>query len=139
MNDDVIDELRAILAGGDPSPDQLSRLLEISRDYRHDPEVMDLLKRIVFGDGAKSSVAALQRLWDASTRWTFWLPDDDRSTGWTNHGYVLQFVCEGFGATYAEAWEEAKANGRVPDGFHLPDQMKVMRGDADDLDEATFG
>lgn len=37
--------------------------------------------------------------------WNFWLPDADRSTGWTNHGYVLQLVCHGYGTTPAEAWK----------------------------------
>ena len=37
-------------------------------------------------------------------KWNFYVPDCDRSTGWTTHGYVLQFVCDGEGATAAEAW-----------------------------------
>lgn len=51
----------------------------------------------------------------ANTTWIFYLPDEDRSTGWTNHGYVLQRVCEGVGETPDEAWADAVARGRVPD------------------------
>lgn len=39
--------------------------------------------------------------------WNFYLPDEDRSAGWTNHCYVLQFVCRGFGSDPATAWNEA--------------------------------
>jgi hypothetical protein len=35
--------------------------------------------------------------------WNFWLPDADRSTGWTNHGYALRLVCHGYGATPGDA------------------------------------
>jgi len=55
----------------------------------------------------------------ADTVWCFWCPDDDRSTGWTNHGYVLQLVCRGRGRTAREAWANAKAAGVVPEDFEL--------------------
>lgn len=72
---------------------------------------------------------------DPKTQWNFWLPDEDRSSGWTNHCYVLQFVCAGLGDTPAEAWESAK-RGEVPDlafpeGFHLPDNVIAIREDAE--------
>jgi hypothetical protein len=46
------------------------------------------------------------------TKWNFWLPDSDRSCGWTNHGYVLQFVCAGNGATPEEAWRRRSLRAR---------------------------
>jgi hypothetical protein len=57
--------------------------------------------------------------------WNFYLPDDDRSTGWTNHGYVLQFVCEGHGATPGQAWDEVLAAGRIPDGYVVEEPPEV--------------
>lgn len=70
-------------------------------------------------------------------RWNFWLPDEDRSAGWTNHCYVLQYVCRGEGRTAEEAWADAKANGQVPEGFHLPDAGLAIRLDAEDGIEFT--
>ena len=64
---------------------------------------------------------------DERQEWGFWLPDEDRSAGWTNHCYVLQWVCEGYGDTPAEAWDEAKAAGRVPEGFVLPETLRAIR------------
>lgn len=49
--------------------------------------------------------------------WCFYLTDDDRSVGWTNHGLVLQYVCVGYGATPREAWADALASRRVPSGY----------------------
>lgn len=70
-----------------------------------------------------------------ATKWNFWLPDSDRSTGWTNHGYVLQFVCAGYGDTPDAAWESAKraeVDGLgVPEGFHLPDTVVAIREGAE--------
>ncbi len=63
--------------------------------------------------------------------WNFWLPDNDRSSGWTNHCYVLQLVCHGYGATPAEAWEDARSRGEVPDDFRLPDTVVATRWDAE--------
>jgi hypothetical protein len=69
------------------------------------------------------------------TKWNFWLPDSDRSCGWTNHGYVLQFVCAGNGATPEEAWQSAKrgeiADLGVPEDFLLPDSVVAIREDAE--------
>jgi hypothetical protein len=69
------------------------------------------------------------------TKWNFWLPDSDRSCGWTNHGYVLQFVCAGNGATPEEAWQSAKrgelANLGVPEEFLMPDSVVAIREDAE--------
>lgn len=59
--------------------------------------------------------------------WNFWLPDADRSTGLSNHGYVLQLVCHGYGATPADAWEDAQSRGHVPDGFELPETVIAIR------------
>lgn len=68
-------------------------------------------------------------------RWNFWLPDEDRSTGWTNHGYVLQFVCAGYGHTPEEAWESAKRGDApdcgVPEDFELPEGLTAIRDDAE--------
>lgn len=64
--------------------------------------------------------------------WDFYLPDDDRSTGWTNHGYVLQLVCSARGVTA----EEAAAAAVAPDGFHLPESVVAIRRDA--LADATL-
>ena len=63
--------------------------------------------------------------------WNFWLPDSDRSTGWTNHGYVLQFVCQGYGVSPAEAWDDAIARGEVPGDLVLPDRVVAIRDDAE--------
>ena len=49
--------------------------------------------------------------------WQFYLSDADRNSGWSNHTFVLQYVCSGTGPTPQEAWEDAIANGRVPDGY----------------------
>jgi hypothetical protein len=71
-----------------------------------------------------------------ATAWNFWLPDEDRSSGWSNHCYVLQFVCAGKGATPEEAWESAK-RGEIADlafpagAFHLPDTVVAIRADAE--------
>lgn len=68
--------------------------------------------------------------------WNFWLPDEDRSSGWTNHCYTLQFVCAGRGYTPEEAWASAK-RGEVKDlafphgDFHLPDTVVAIREDAE--------
>lgn len=51
--------------------------------------------------------------------WNFWLPDDDRSAGWTNHCYVLQFVCGGEGDTPAEAWDNLLPDRPLPGAFIL--------------------
>jgi hypothetical protein len=72
---------------------------------------------------------------DEKTKWNFWLPDEDRSAGWTNHCYVLQFVCVGYGATPEEAAREAVTSGRsvddlgVPPDFILPDNVIAIRDD----------
>jgi hypothetical protein len=69
--------------------------------------------------------------------WNFWLPDEDRSTGWTNHCYVLQFVARGHGDTPEEAWADLVAHGGkgqregVPEQFHLPDNLVAIRDDAE--------
>lgn len=63
--------------------------------------------------------------------WNFWLPDAYRSTGWTNDGYVLQLVCHGYGATPAEAWEDAQSRGEVPSEFEHPEQVIAIRWDAE--------
>ena len=55
--------------------------------------------------------------------WTFWLPDADRSTGWTNHGYVWQRVCDGVGDTVKEAWRNALEEDCVPPEFELPESL----------------
>jgi hypothetical protein len=57
--------------------------------------------------------------------WNFYLPDDDRNTGWTNHGYVLQFVCHGNGATPGQAWDEALGAGRIPDRYLIEEPPQV--------------
>lgn len=57
------------------------------------------------------------------------MPDSDRSTGWTNHGLVLQFVCQGHGASPAEAWDSATSRGDVPDDLFLPDRVVAIRED----------
>jgi hypothetical protein len=64
-------------------------------------------------------------------RWGFWLPDNDRSAGWTNHCYVLQFVCEGEGETPKQAWEDAFARDEVPEEFELPDRVIAIPVDAE--------
>lgn len=63
--------------------------------------------------------------------WNFWLPDEDRSTGWTSHGYVLQFVCQGYGSSPAAAWEDAVDRGKIPDDLALPDRVVAIREDAE--------
>jgi hypothetical protein len=76
------------------------------------------------------------------TVWNFYLPDEDRSTGWTNHGYVLQFVCAGRGETPADAWASAKRNEipdmGVPEDFLLPEIVTAIRA-SDEIEgvEAT--
>lgn len=67
----------------------------------------------------------------ALTTWNFWLPDSDRSTGWTNHGYVLQFVCQGHGRSPSDAWGEAASRGDVPNDLVLPDRVVAIRDDAE--------
>lgn len=67
-----------------------------------------------------------------TVRWNFWLPDEDRSAGWTNHCYVLQYVCDGAGATPDEAWADAKHRGVVPEGFRLPEGLTAIRQDAEE-------
>ena len=64
------------------------------------------------------------------TAWNFWLPDSDRSTGWTNHGYVLQFVCQGHGSSPSDAWDEAASRGGVPEALGFPDRVVAIRDDA---------
>jgi hypothetical protein len=61
--------------------------------------------------------------------WHFYLLDEDRSTGWTNHGYVLQYVCSGEGETPEQAWESAKRGdaGPVPKDFVLPATLIAIR------------
>ena len=66
----------------------------------------------------------------------FYLPDTDRSSGWSNHTYVLQFVCQGAGGTYREAWEAAKAAKAepflgVPEGFLLPEDLVAIEQSAE--------
>lgn len=39
--------------------------------------------------------------------WTFYSPDSDRSSGWTNHCFVMQTVCFGYGLTAEEALRDA--------------------------------
>lgn len=63
--------------------------------------------------------------------WNFWLPDDDRSCGWTNHGYVLQLVMRGTGNTADEAMAEAVDAGRVPDEFFPEPSLIATRDDAE--------
>ena len=63
--------------------------------------------------------------------WNFWLPDTDRSTGWTNHGYVLPLVCHGYGKRPADVWEDAQSRGDIPDAFELPDTVIATRWDAE--------
>lgn len=53
--------------------------------------------------------------------WSFWLPDEDRNSGWSNHTYCLQFVCEGRGDTIEQAWEDAKARD---DELGLPESFE---------------
>lgn len=62
--------------------------------------------------------------------WNFWLPDADRSTGWTNHGYVMQLVCQGCGASPADAWDDARSRGEVPMDLALPERVVAIREDA---------
>lgn len=72
--------------------------------------------------------------------WNFWLPDEDRSAGWTNHCYVLQFVCAGKGETIAEAWTHAivRNDGRqVPEDFHLPEGLIAIPTSAERRVRAT--
>jgi hypothetical protein len=76
-------------------------------------------------DTTPSDPAASLTSKDGVHVWNFYLPDDDRSTGWTNHGYVLQFVCEGRGATPGQAWGEVLAAGRVPDGYIVEEPPQV--------------
>jgi len=57
--------------------------------------------------------------------WNFYLPDSDRSTGWDSHGYVLQFVCWGHGATPQQAWTEALASHRVPGGYIVEEPPQI--------------
>ncbi len=64
------------------------------------------------------------------TKWNFWLPDEDRNSGWSNHCYVLQLVCHGFGKTPEKAAVEAMRAGRVPEGFH-PDHVVAIRDDVE--------
>lgn len=49
--------------------------------------------------------------------WNFYSSDSDRSNLWTNHGFSLDFICNGFGDTAEEAWLEALASDRVPEGW----------------------
>lgn len=65
------------------------------------------------------------------TPWNFWLPDADRSTGWSNHGYVLQFVCQGFGVTPGSAWDDAICRGEVPTDLLRPGRVIAIREDAE--------
>ncbi|HTB50085.1 MAG TPA: hypothetical protein VK701_03840 [Solirubrobacteraceae bacterium] len=62
---------------------------------------------------------------ETRTEWNFYLPDEDRNAGWTNHCYTLQFVCNGFGTGPATAWKEAIAAHRVPDGYDLAEPPTV--------------
>lgn len=57
--------------------------------------------------------------------WNFYLPDEDRNAGWTNHCYVLQFVCWGHGPTPEQAWGEAVAAGRIPSGYIVEEPPTV--------------
>ena len=50
-------------------------------------------------------------------KWNLYLSDSDRNAGWTNHCYVLQYVCSGVGHTPRRAWEEALDSGNVPEGY----------------------
>lgn len=63
------------------------------------------------------------------TYWTFWLADSDRSAGWTNHCFILQYVCQGFGLTALQAAQEATARGAVPEGFE-PDRCIALPREA---------
>lgn len=69
---------------------------------------------------------------DDKPRWSFWLPDEDRSAGWTNHCYVLQFVVSGIGDTPEEAWGNLREP--VPEDFCLPASLVATR----DVDERHF-
>lgn len=52
-------------------------------------------------------------------KWNLYLSDDDRSTGWTNHCFVLQYVGQGEGDTPQQAWDQLKASGGVAEGYLL--------------------
>jgi hypothetical protein len=66
---------------------------------------------------------------EALPKWNFYLPDEDRSSGWSNHTYCLQFVCEGYGHAAQAAAGEAVMAGRVPEGFLLPEGVVAIRDD----------
>jgi hypothetical protein len=105
---------------------------------------MDVLAELT-ASGALDSIAtakefgALDRekllIEAGATLWNFYLPDEDRSSGWTNHCYVLQFVCAGYGNTPEEAWASAKREEAVdlgfPPEFLLPDSVVAFRDDAE--------
>jgi hypothetical protein len=63
--------------------------------------------------------------------WNFYLADAGRSVGWTNHGFVFQFVCRGQGENPEEAWLDAKANNNVPEGFLLPEALTAIPQNAE--------
>src|SRR5262245_25923154 len=74
---------------------------------------------------------------DVYPMWAFWLPDEDRSAGWTNHCYTLQFVCRARGQTPEKAWKDALTLDQVPEGFHLPDVLIAIREDRELRVEVT--
>lgn len=78
---------------------------------------------------------ALNERWFGKPVWNFWLADEDRSTGWTNHGYVLQFVCAGKGRTPEQAWASAQrgeiADLGIPEDFERPDRVIAIRENAE--------
>lgn len=67
---------------------------------------------------------------DTRPEWHFYLPDTDRSLGWTSHGNVLQLVAVGRGDTAFEAWDTIKLRGDVPEAFELPESVVAIRDDA---------
>ena len=72
-----------------------------------------------------TAIAAQVGVDDEAMEWNFYLPDEDRNAVWTNHCYILQFVCNGFGADPAAAWKEALAEGRVPEDYDVAEPPSV--------------
>jgi hypothetical protein len=68
---------------------------------------------------------------ETGTEWSLYVVDEDRSWGWSNHVWSLGFVCAGFGETPGDAWREAIASRRVPEGFDMdePPTVAVKAGD----------
>lgn len=66
-------------------------------------------------------------------QWNFYLPDEDRTVGWTNHCYVLQFVCHGVGDDPATAWKEAVAAGRIPEHYASGPPTVAIKSEAEQV------